>query len=190
MSWKGAYGRVAARVVKGVARLNDSAERPLTSAERALAEPLFRDSLKLSRVRVRESISGLLNVSGRAFAIEETMYFPRGTFPVAPHVFVHELCHVWQFQNGGHAYIADAVHAQLLGDGYDLEKGLLEGRTWAELNAEQQATLVEEAYLQRCIVGEPRPFVLRGRDWTEFCVTALEELRAGRGATFSLLRER
>jgi hypothetical protein len=185
MNWKATYGRVAARVVKGVARLNSAPERGLTESERALVEPIFRTSLELSKVRIREGVSGLLNVSRRAFAIEQTVYFPRG-YVVAPHVLVHELCHVWQFQNGGHAYIADAVHAQTLGDGYDIEKGLLEGREWAALNAEQQATLVEEAFFQGCIADETKRFVLSGRDWTDSWRVAAAELRAGRGATFSL----
>lgn len=185
MRWKSAYGRLAARVVKGVARLNPAPERGLTEAERALVEPVFGSSLDLSKVRLREDVSGLLNISRRAFAIEETVYFPRGYSP-PPHVFVHELCHVWQFQNGGHAYIADAVHAQTLGDGYDIEKGLLEGRAWAALNAEQQATLVEEAFFQGCIADDTKRLVLSGRDWTGYWRIAEAELRAGRGATFSL----
>ena len=96
---------------------------------------------------------------------------------------MHELCHVWQFQNGGHAYIGDSVHAQLLGDGYELEKGLLQGRSWAELNAEQQATLVEASFTQGCFAQ--RPFLIRGRDWSAYWRTAIAELRAGRGAAFT-----
>ena len=182
--WKSAYGRVAARVVKGVARLNGAPERSLTEDERALAQPIFRSSLDLSRVRVREEITGLLNISRSAFAIEETIYFPRGWSPVAKQTFVHELVHVWQFQNGGHAYIADAVHAQTLGDGYDLELGLTQGRKWDQLNAEQQATFIEEGFAHGC-VDQEKSFLLRGRDWTEAWRLALAELRAGRGATFS-----
>lgn len=180
MKWKAAFGHLAARVVQGVAVINRAPQRSLTSAERALAGPIYEASLELSRVRVREGVSGLLNASRRAFVIEETLFLPRGYLPLRSHILVHELCHVWQFQNGGHAYIGDSVHAQLLGDGYELEKGLLQGRAWAALNAEQQATLIEASFAQGCFEG--KPFFIRGTDWTTYWVRAVAELRAGRGA--------
>lgn len=183
MSWKAAFGRAAARVVRGVALVSRAPQRPLTAEERQLAEPIYAASLDLSRVRLREGVSGLLNVSRRAFVIEDTLFLPRGYVPLKTHILVHELCHVWQFQNGGHAYIGDSVHAQLLGDGYELEKGLLQGRAWAELNAEQQATLVEASFTQGCFAG--RSFLIRGRDWTAYWRTAIAELRAGHGAAFT-----
>lgn len=183
MSWKGAFGHLAARTVRGVALLSRAPQRALTEAERRVLEPIYQGSLELSRVRVREGIRGLLNASRRAFVIENTMFLPREYLPLRSHVLVHELCHVWQFQNGGHAYIGDSVHAQLLGDGYELEKGLLQGRAWAALNAEQQATLIEASYRQGCFEG--RPFIIRGRDWSERWGAAVAELRAGRGAAFT-----
>lgn len=183
MSWKGAFGHLAARVVQGVALASRAPERSLSQAERNLLAPLYAGSLELSRVRIREGIAGLLNASRRAFVIEDTVYLPPEYLPLRPHVLVHELCHVWQFQNGGHAYIGDSVRAQLLGDGYELEKGLLQGRAWAALNAEQQATLVEASFSQGCFDG--RPFLIRGRDWTDYWRTAVAELRAGRGAAFT-----
>ena len=183
MSWKGAFGQLAARVVQGVALVTRGSERALTEAERRLLAAIYEGSLELSRVRLREGIGGLLNASRRAFVIENTVYLPREYLPLRHHVLVHELCHVWQFQNGGHAYIGDSVHAQLLGDGYALEKGLLQGRAWAQLNAEQQATLIEASFAQGCFEG--RPFLIRGRDWTQSWRTAVVELRAGRGAAFT-----
>ena len=182
MSWKSAFGVVAARVVQGAALLSRAPERSLTPDERALLEPIYRSSLELSGVRLREGVRGPVNASRRAFVIENTLYLPREYLPLKPHILVHEACHVWQFQNGGHAYIGDSVHAQLLGDGYELEKGLLQGRAWAELNAEQQATLVEASFAQGCFSGAK--FLVRGRDWTEYWRTAIEELRRGRGARF------
>jgi hypothetical protein len=131
---------------------------------------------------VRAPVAGLLGITRRAFVIEDTLFVPARFLPLQAAVLVHEICHVWQHQNGGHAYIADSLEAQLVGDGYRLEKGLREGRSWAQLNCEQQATLVEEAYDQRCFDGNP--FVLRGRDYTDAFVEAMKELRAGRGASF------
>ena len=186
MSWKAAFGHLAARVVQGVALVSRAPSRPLTPKECELVTPIYEGSVDLSKIRVRENVRGLLNASRRAFVIEETMFLPSGYLPLRSHILVHEVCHVWQFQNGGHAYIGDSVHAQLLGDGYELEKGLLQGRAWAELNAEQQATLIEASFSQGCFEG--KPFMVRGRDWTEYWCTAVAELRAGRGAAFTSVR--
>ena len=183
MSWKGAFGQVAARVVQGVALVSHGTERSLNQAECELVAPIFGSNLDLMKVRLREGITGLLNASRRAFVIENTLFLPRGYLPLRQHILVHELCHVWQFQNGGHAYIGDSVHAQLLGDGYELEMGLLQGRSWAQLNAEQQATLIEASFVQGCFGG--KPFTIRGRDWTLAWRDAVTELRAGRGASFT-----
>ncbi len=186
MSWKSAFGHLAARVVQGVALVSQAPSRTLTAKECELVAPIYQSSVDLSKIRVRENVRGLLNASRRAFVIEETMFLPSGYLPLRSHILVHEVCHVWQFQNGGHAYIGDSVHAQLLGDGYELEKGLLQGRGWAELNAEQQATLIEASFTQGCFEG--KPFRVRGRDWTESWRTAVTELRAGRGARFTSVR--
>jgi hypothetical protein len=72
---------------------------------------------------------------------------------------------VWQHQNGGHSYIADSLHAQLIGDGYRLDKGLVGGLAWHELNCEQQAMLIEEAFEQGAFDG--RRVSIRGRDVTD-----------------------
>lgn len=183
MNWRRAFGGVAARVVQGVALVSRGSERALTGPEQRLLAGLFADSLDLGPVRLQEGIGGLLNVSRRAYVIENTLYLPREALPIRPHLLVHEAVHVWQFQHGGHAYIGDSVHAQLFGDGYELEKGLLQGRLWAELNAEQQATLIEASFTQGCFEG--RPFIVRGRDWSATWRHAVAELRAGRGASFS-----
>jgi hypothetical protein len=183
MSWKSVFGQLAARVVQGVALASRAPERSLSAAEQELLAPIYQASIDLSCVRLREGIGGVLNASRRAFVIENTLYLPREYLPLRHHVLVHELCHVWQFQHGGHAYIGDSVHAQLLGDGYELEKGLLQGLCWAQLNAEQQATLIEASFSQGCFDG--RPFLIRGRDWTGHWKAAVTELRAGRGAAFT-----
>jgi hypothetical protein len=180
--WKQTAGFAAAKAVLAAAKLSDAPVRRLSPAERALLGRIYEDSIDLTRVRVRAPISGLLGVTKRAFVIENTLFVPGRFLPLQAAVLVHELCHVWQHQHGGHAYIADSLEAQLVGDGYRLEKGLREGRAWAQLNCEQQATLVEEAYEQGCFEG--RPFVLRGHDYTAAFDAAMREVRAGRGASF------
>ena len=115
--------------------------------------------------------------------IEDTLYVPAEFLPLRPEVLVHELCHIWQHQNGGHAYIADSMHAQLVGDGYRLAKGLADRRAWHQLNCEQQATLLEEAHLQGAFEG--RPLIVAGVDRSRELELALNEVWAGRGAHFA-----
>ena len=176
-------GFVAAQAVNAVASQSRAPERGLTDDERAVLAPIYRTSVDYGRVRIRERVGGLLAISGRAFVIENTLFLPARYLPLHRSVLVHELCHVWQHQHGGHAYIADSLHAQLIGDGYRLAKGLAEGKPWAALNCEQQATLIEEGFSQGAIDGGP--FVVRGIDRTRALRDALVELRAGRGARFS-----
>lgn len=183
MSWKGRLGWGLARVVQAVGAASRAPRRRLDARERRVLEGVFGASLDSAAIEVREALSGLINVSGRAFVIENSLYLPLPVGAVPTHLLVHEATHVWQFQNGGHAYITDSLEAQAFGDGYQLEKGLLQGRGWAELNCEQQATLVERAWEQGCFEG--RPFVIRGRDWTRAFEAARTEWRAGRGAAFT-----
>jgi hypothetical protein len=183
MNWKGAFGTVAARVVQLAMRVDSARVRRLAETELRVLQPIYGASVDLSKVELREGVRGPVNASRRAFVIENSICLPREYLPLRTHVLVHEVCHVWQFQNGGHAYISDSVHAQVLGDGYELEKGLLQGKTWSALNAEQQATLIEASFVQGCFEG--KPFVIRGRDWTAAFDSAVASLRAGDGARFT-----
>jgi hypothetical protein len=180
--WKQSVGFAAAKSVLAAVKLSDAPERRLMPQERAVLEPIYEGSVDLSRVRLRTPLAGVLAMTRRAFVIENTVFVPRRFLPLQTAVLVHEICHVWQHQHGGHAYIADSLHAQLVGDGYELDKGIREGKPWHGLNCEQQATLVEEGYLQRSFDG--RPFMSRDLDCTEYFLRAIKELRAGRGASF------
>ncbi|MFZ5440794.1 MAG: hypothetical protein ACOZQL_12360 [Myxococcota bacterium] len=162
--WRSAFGSVAARVVKAAARFDRARVRRLSELELRVLEPIYGATVELAAIELREGVRGPVNASRRAFVIENSIFLPAEYLPLRTHVLVHEVCHVWQFQNFGYHYIGDSVHAQLLGDGYELEKGLLQGLRWAELNVEQQATLVEASWLQGCFEG--KPFVVRGNDWT------------------------
>ncbi|MBS1148961.1 MAG: hypothetical protein H6Q89_659 [Myxococcaceae bacterium] len=181
-SWKNPVGFVAAQAVRLVAAASTAPERPLLQPELELLRQVYADALDYRRVRIRAPVHGLLGISRRAFVIENTLFIPPEFLPLSPAVLVHELCHVWQHQHGGHAYIADSLHAQLLGDGYRLAKGLAEGKRWGALNCEQQATLLEEAWGQGAFAGGR--LMIKGVDRTRELEAALIELRAGRGAGF------
>ena len=68
-----------------------------------------------------------------------------------PHTFIHELVHIWQYEQYGSAYISEALWAQRWGGGYDY--GGLDplinysaGRGLSGFNFEQQADIIEDYY--------------------------------------------
>jgi hypothetical protein len=133
--------------------------RPLTPAERGLARLQFGGALDAGRVRVLAA-----PVWRRAFvpngrlmvwpAAQARADFGAETTPLAVQaIFVHELTHVWQAQSG-----VNLLAAKLrAGDGaaayaYDLDGG----PAFADLNIEQQAMMVEHAFL--AARGAPTPY--------------------------------
>jgi hypothetical protein len=123
--------------------------RPLTKGERALGAEMFGPGLDTGRVRILA-----VPVWNRAFvAGPGLIVWPAATCPPdfsasdvplrRQAVFVHELTHVWQAQNGVALLLAkiragdsDAAYA------YDLD-----GPPFPAMNIEQQAMVVEHAFL-------------------------------------------
>lgn len=70
--------------------------------------------------------------------------------PIRADIFIHELTHVWQYQNFGAGYIAAALAAQKTAAGYNytFTEGWHEG-SFFDLNAEQQADFIQDTYLRR-----------------------------------------
>ena len=132
--------------------------RRLTASERALAREMFGDGLDSGRVRILA-----IPMWNRAFvAGPRLIVWPaRGLptdFAAAPlrlqATFVHELAHVWQAQNGVQLLLAKLK----AGDGpaayaYELSADL----DFLALNIEQQAMVVEHAFLASRGVSAPRP---------------------------------
>jgi hypothetical protein len=132
--------------------------RRLTAGERALAAEMFGAGLDPARVRILA-----LPVWNRAFvAGPGLIVWPAAQAPLdfadeplpAQAVFVHELTHVWQAQNGVALLLAklkagdsDASYA------YDLAGG----PDFAALNIEQQAMVVEHAFLASRGARTPHP---------------------------------
>lgn len=132
------------------ARMKPLRLRALTPGEIALAQEVFGAGLRAAPVRLLA-----LPIWRRAFAAgPRLLVFPTAfaatDFSVEPlalqGLFVHELTHVWQAQNG-----VGLIRAKLkAGDGpaayaYDLHAG----PPFGELNIEQQAMVVQHAFLAK-----------------------------------------
>lgn len=173
-----------------------SAKRSLREDELALAHRVFGSSLDPRPVRIyRDHLFSVyapkalgngvhLKSSWGHFVGEGLRLSPRGEA-----CLVHELVHVWQYQNGGLRYIAGSLWAQqhaVITEGsrsgaYRWRRAHEAGRAWARWNPEQQAQLVEDQFCaqRRLEAGQPAS---GDAALVQLAVPYLEELRAGRGA--------
>lgn len=182
--------------------------RQLTPEELAYVRPIFGTSIDYSRVRITRdhpmsigapkvvgctvhlrSRWGIDQFERRASGAWSTELTEAGR-----RTLVHELTHVWQYQNGGLAYIPDSLMAQLKAT---LRHGSRSGAyvwrhahrlqlPWARWNPEQQATLVEDynSLVQALKSAEARGYRPLPDD-TELVRTArpyLDELERRQGA--------
>lgn len=152
-------------------RMSPGEFRKLTPGEVELARLVFGDQLEAGKVTIFA-----MPFWNRAFVTgRHLMVWPAATacldFSSAPlqvkSVFIHELTHVWQAQSGVNLILAKLA----AGDGrraytYDLS----EGRAFQSLNIEQQAMIIQHAFL--AAHGAEAPFKLHAysvalADWPE-----------------------
>lgn len=156
--------------------------RPMTDGEIATARLIYGNTFDYSRVYFsQESLSNDIifaiqdwnldpsSEDSRAFVTNSLVNFDINDGPLSNATMIHELCHVWQFQETGPFYMAEAVHAQEWGDGYnygytnsangnggedDLEgvftdnPGFTAAQAFEEFNREQQAEIIEHYYVR------------------------------------------
>lgn len=171
--------------------------RGLNESETAALRSVYGDSMDYSQIRIKEGHLGIAN--GLApHTIGNTIYIPEGWLdPNSANyqtnrndLLVHEAAHSWQYQNGGTDYIGESLWNQFKGwatggdrnAAYEFEQPIKDGKSWAELNPEQQAHLIEEAYHQGLFNDPNARFVYNGNDYTDYVRGAIAEMRAGRGA--------
>lgn len=123
--------------------------RTLNEAELQLARSVYLDTVDFRRVLIHEHsfiISKKLRTAYVAFGLIHS------ADKLKQDIFIHELMHVYQYQQYGSAYIVHAFEAQLSKSAYDYggKKGLEElrqkGGTLFDLNFEQQASVLEHFY--------------------------------------------
>lgn len=129
-------------------RMTPGAFRRLTSGEIDLARGVFGDGLHLRRVWIfalpiwnRAFVpGGRLIVWPAASALKDFSLAPLGT----QSVFIHELTHVWQAQQGVNLILAKLK----AGDSDHTYAYELDGRCdFEDLNIEQQAMILQHAFL-------------------------------------------
>ena len=121
--------------------------RALTPAEVALAKNIFGTQLPYHRIRLDE----------RAYLGPKQKHICYVSFctinswgPMTPHIFLHELTHIWQYLQMGAVYIPRALRAQRTKEGYNYggvaalkhNDCLLD-----HFNLEQQADIIADYYL-------------------------------------------
>lgn len=126
--------------------------RPLSSEEIALARTVFGDSLDYDRIRFIPS-------EGRGLdwrTVGNTIREPPGftiTDAYMAHTFIHELTHIWQYQQYGSAYISRSLFENLGGIIATGHRGaayvyhIEPGRRFFEYDVEQQASIVQDYFI-------------------------------------------
>jgi hypothetical protein len=152
--------------------------RPLTTGERAMLKPIFRDGIDYDKVRVIHAAFPFqqrgvyMTPRGHVYAPD---YLFRDDFSartlqgVERAVFVHEMTHVWQYANGmdliGQGVVEFTKYRGQYEKAYPY---LLEpGRDLVEYGMEQQASIVEDYYLITVDHDTPHRIVNHGISTTE-----------------------
>jgi hypothetical protein len=121
--------------------------RTLTSAEIASARKIFGGTIALDRVRLDERAVLGPAFSGREYTSFHTI---NGWGAIHDDVLIHELTHVWQYEQAGAIYMPQAIHAQKWGAGYNyggaagLRAAQAAGDKFSSFNREQQAQIVQD----------------------------------------------
>jgi len=123
--------------------------RKLTEKEVRIAKTVFADSIDLAAVSVDER-AFLGCKRGHLLYVSFHTINAWGTF--GPELLVHELVHVWQYEQLGSQYIPLAWQAQSSRNGYDyggsdaLRNFIEEGKPFRSFNLEQQAEIVTDYF--------------------------------------------
>ncbi|AKJ03880.1 hypothetical protein ATI61_116129 [Archangium gephyra] len=182
------------RVLSGIQTLVGIEPVGSRLAPRQIAElrKVFGDSLDYERVRLKVGRLGLLSLAGRPFVLGHTLYVPRdiprtdaAALQLPMHLLIQEMGHIWQYQAGGTDYVCETLWSPWFGEGSDWRTALDAGRSWGELDPEQQVRLLKVAYARSGYFEAPgQRFVDEdtGVDYTGQLARALEQLRTRKGA--------
>jgi len=133
--------------------------RPLSGPEVQYAKDIFKDSIDYSQITItRDSMlsAGAPRTIGNTIHLRSDWgHFKNDTMDLTQHgleTLIHEMGHVWQYQNGGLAYIPESLWAQFKvwvkgksrNAAYDWRAAHAAGLPWEKWNPEQQAEAIED----------------------------------------------
>jgi Ca2+-binding RTX toxin-like protein len=127
-------------------------QRAMTIAEITEARKVFGDSIDYGRVRI-DTLSIMAGIGGT----HVTGYIINTAGGLTNEILIHELTHIWQYEEGGLVYIPEAIGAQRSG-GYDyfgvagLRAAMSQGLDFTAFNREQQGDIARDYYLLRELV--------------------------------------
>lgn len=134
--------------------------RNLTSIEEKEAQGIFGNRINYRKVHIDEASflaflgTKLKRCSGMGVATFHTINFNRKLNATAGSSdmkwLIHELTHVAQMEHAGSKYLIEAFYAQAT-EGYAYMSG--EKKHFREYNREQQACIVADYYITRCLGG-------------------------------------
>jgi hypothetical protein len=122
--------------------------RPLLPEEIAASREVHPPGfIPYDRIRVDEgSLLTRIN-GGRAVSTMHVIHYPKDGVSLS--IAVHELSHVVQYEHVGARIMAEALHAQYMGSGYDygdLVAARQRGKRFRDFNREQQAQICQDYY--------------------------------------------
>lgn len=128
--------------------------RVLSKEEIELAKTVYGDSIDYARVRIDEAPKLVPARGVAAYVGVNTINFVKEKTDT---LYIHELIHIWQYQNLGSIYIPRALRAQRTNEGYNYNgnEGLAfaEGQSILTFNYEQQGDIARDYF---CILnGRP-----------------------------------
>lgn len=132
--------------------------RSLTAEEKKYAQLVFNDALDYDVVRMNGQARVGIHSKVIAYVTFNCIHFKNS---LSPEIFIHEMMHVWQFQNFGSMYLFRAMKAQLSHTVYDfggienLYQKMLAGKSLQDFNFEQQAEIIETYFMS---VVKPEDF--------------------------------
>lgn len=144
-------------IVETLADLIKFNTRKMTGAELFEASSVFGSSVDFSLVRI-DTHSLMVFIAkkfkgyskGREFTTFHTINGEEGK--ITMDTLIHELTHVWQYQQVGAIYMPEAIHAQGTPEGYDyggvseLQARKAAGQGIRTFNREQQAQIVQDYF--------------------------------------------
>lgn len=119
--------------------------RPLTKEEIEKGKTIFGDKLNYNLIRIDEKATIMTKDKGIIYVGFNTI---NSWGALREDIFIHELVHVWQYQQFGAGYISNALKAQTSKEGYNYayNKGWEKSASIHDFNAEQQADIVQDYY--------------------------------------------